>query len=88
MKKFICFFIFCFALHSGGFGQTVKHSVSQINATVVKAGNQQKKRVPVKVMYTCPMHPEVLRDKPGKCPTCGMNLVKKEAVKKGDAKRK
>ncbi len=25
--------------------------------------------------YTCPMHPEVVSDKPGKCPTCGMNLV-------------
>lgn len=27
--------------------------------------------------YTCPMHPEVLSDKPGKCPKCGMALVKK-----------
>jgi hypothetical protein len=29
------------------------------------------------VVYTCPMHPEVVADKPGKCPKCGMNLVKK-----------
>lgn len=27
--------------------------------------------------YTCPMHPEVRTDKPGKCPICGMNLVPK-----------
>ncbi len=27
--------------------------------------------------YSCPMHPEVTSDKPGKCPKCGMNLVKK-----------
>ncbi|MEO8087609.1 MAG: heavy metal-binding domain-containing protein [Bacteroidota bacterium] len=27
--------------------------------------------------YTCPMHPEVKSDKPGKCPKCGMTLVKK-----------
>lgn len=27
--------------------------------------------------YTCPMHPEVHSDQPGKCPKCGMTLVKK-----------
>ena len=35
-----------------------------------------------KVQYTCKMHPEILSDKPGKCPICGMDLVKKEAPKK------
>lgn len=25
--------------------------------------------------YTCPMHPEVRQDQPGRCPNCGMNLV-------------
>lgn len=28
-------------------------------------------------IYTCPMHPEVKMEKPGKCPKCGMALVKK-----------
>ncbi|MFO1433050.1 MAG: heavy metal-binding domain-containing protein [Candidatus Competibacteraceae bacterium] len=28
--------------------------------------------------YICPMHPEVIRDQPGKCPICGMDLVLKE----------
>jgi CopA family copper-resistance protein len=30
-----------------------------------------------KVIYTCPMHPEVQVAKPGNCPKCGMTLVKK-----------
>ena len=30
------------------------------------------------IVYTCPMHPEVISDKPGRCPKCGMNLVPKE----------
>ncbi|HEV3221683.1 MAG TPA: copper-translocating P-type ATPase [Puia sp.] len=25
--------------------------------------------------YTCPMHPQIIRDGPGKCPLCGMTLV-------------
>jgi len=38
-------------------------------------------------MYTCPMHPDVTSDKPGKCPKCGMALVaKKEPMKAGMAK--
>ena len=28
-------------------------------------------------VYTCSMHPEIIRDKPGNCPICGMTLVKK-----------
>lgn len=28
--------------------------------------------------YTCTMHPEVVSDKPGKCPKCGMELVMRE----------
>ena len=24
--------------------------------------------------YTCPMHPEVQQQTPGKCPQCGMDL--------------
>ncbi len=30
--------------------------------------------------YTCPMHPEVVRDEPGSCPVCGMDLVPREAA--------
>jgi mercuric ion binding protein len=38
------------------------------------------KRAPLDLQayYTCPMHSEVHSDTPGKCPKCGMELVKKE----------
>ncbi|SRR5260221_6980644 len=32
-------------------------------------------------MYTCPMHPEIKSDKPGKCPKCGMQLVKENQAR-------
>jgi FtsP/CotA-like multicopper oxidase with cupredoxin domain len=31
------------------------------------------------VIYTCPMHPEVVRDEPGRCPSCGMKLLAEAA---------
>ncbi|WP_426095596.1 heavy metal translocating P-type ATPase [Flavobacterium sp. DSR2-3-3] len=31
-----------------------------------------------KTMYTCPMHPEVIKEGPGSCPICGMDLVPME----------
>lgn len=30
--------------------------------------------------YTCPMHPTVTQDRPGTCPVCGMDLVRKARV--------
>ena len=34
--------------------------------------NQGKEKI-----YTCPMHPEIVRNEPGQCPICGMDLVEK-----------
>jgi hypothetical protein len=49
-----------------------------------------KKVKPAKVVYTCPMHTDVVSYKPGKCPKpgCGMTLVKKSDLKKKAATMK
>lgn len=31
----------------------------------------------LKQLYTCSMHPFIIKDKPGTCPICGMELIKK-----------
>src|SRR5437667_8670827 len=41
-------------------------------ATAVYAQHQHGE---TKQLYTCPMHPEIVRAEPGKCPKCGMTLV-------------
>lgn len=39
--------------------------------------NEDANKNSAKTEYTCPMHPEVISDKPGICPICKMDLVKK-----------
>lgn len=50
--------------------ETVTASSQSTNTTTVEE----------KAIYTCPMHPEVISEKVGKCPKCRMDLVKQEAA--------
>ncbi|MEO5721063.1 MAG: multicopper oxidase domain-containing protein [Chthoniobacterales bacterium] len=43
----------------------------------IDSGHEMRASASAVGSYTCPMHPEVVSDKPGKCPKCGMSLVKK-----------
>lgn len=45
-----------------------------------EAAHGHQHGTPLADQYTCPMHPEIVKDAPGKCPICGMNLVKKETA--------
>ena len=62
----------------------VSFSVNQVygKSTQIKPVDQQT------VKYTCPQHPEVVQDKPGKCPKCGMTLVEQKDKPKGDMNQK
>ncbi len=44
-------------------------------------------QVEQKQLYTCPMHPQIVRDKPGECPICGMKLVTIKNEKKHKEKK-
>ncbi len=79
MKKTIIAIAILFAANTGTFAldSTHKHATHQHGTAATK--------------YTCTMHPDVVMDKPGKCPKCGMTLVKmkqgkKDSKMKGDMK--
>lgn len=47
----------------------------QLNAMPQPSGSASTQtRSQAKTRYTCPMHPEIIRDAPGNCPLCGMSL--------------
>ena len=48
--------------------------------TSTTAAHAHDHAAPMADTYTCPMHPQVVKNAPGKCPICGMNLVKKEGA--------
>jgi YHS domain-containing protein len=58
------------------FGQDPLKYLAMLDGTAkpkdAKAGAEKS------ASYTCPMHPDVVKDKPGACPKCGMDLVKKK----------
>src|SRR6266568_7702525 len=36
------------------------------------------------ITYTCPMHPQIVRDRPGVCPICGMALEPRNVQSEDD----
>ena len=58
----------------------IAFSVSQFNVTA--QNKQETKSTTSKTsVYTCPMHSDIVSDKPGTCPKCKMDLVVKSADK-------
>lgn len=63
-------------------GQTYHFCSQKCHATFAAdpshylAGTQKQpaQAAPKSTKYTCPMHPEIVRDAPGECPKCGMAL--------------
>jgi len=68
MKKNLLIIVFTL-LAAGLFSSCGNNSAKEKPATTTET---------VKIQYTCTMHPDVISDKPGDCPICGMALVEKK----------
>ena len=81
MKKVILVTIavFCYGINVFASGLPADKAVSDTTKTKSKK---------VEVQYTCGMHPDVISNKPGRCPKCGMELVQKDITKKDTTKKK
>jgi membrane fusion protein, copper/silver efflux system len=52
------------------------------NACSSKKQEHKHPQTEVTTYYTCSMHPQIQQPNPGKCPICGMNLIKAEKASK------
>ncbi len=55
-----------------------KTYTSQIGCPVCGMDLVEQPKLQVATQYTCPMHPEIIKDEMGSCPICGMDLVPME----------
>ena len=53
-----------------------EHGHKRHGASSTVGAKGQARVTPGTAQYTCPMHPEVVQDRPGSCPKCGMALVR------------
>jgi hypothetical protein len=67
-------------------GITIFASGLPVNKAVSDTIKTTSKKV--EVQYTCGMHPDMISNKPGRCPKCGMGLIQKDTSKKDTIKRK
>lgn len=49
---------------------------------------KEQMKMEVMKMYTCPMHPDVVSNKPGNCPKYGMKLIEKKKASGKNEKMK
>ena len=57
-----------------------------VNKAVSDTTKARSKKV--EVQHTCGMHPDVISNKPGRCPKCGMGLIQRDTSKKDIVKMK
>ena len=61
-----------------GYCMDMNGKMDKCSMMMTKSKKMKTNNHTMAMTYTCPMHPEVQSDKPGKCPKCGMDLVVKK----------
>lgn len=56
-------------------GCSKKQSHSGHEEKTLQTASSETKSKEEAELYQCPMHPTIIRDRPGQCPICGMDLV-------------
>ena len=51
---------------------------SDKSSSASKSNGDKKEQLAKDEMYTCTMHSQVMSEKPGHCPICGMELTKEK----------
>ena len=56
---------------------TMKYFIALVTSLILLVSCGKKKQVTAasSIYYTCSMHPQVIQNKPGNCPICGMQLI-------------
>ncbi|ABQ24304.1 efflux RND transporter periplasmic adaptor subunit [Geotalea uraniireducens] len=80
-KKVLIPLILVLLVAAGGGGYYLWHEKKAGKVT-----QEAKRGEEGKVLYTCAMHPFIIKDKPGSCPICGMTLIKKVEGAQASAK--
>ncbi|VAW92267.1 Probable Co/Zn/Cd efflux system membrane fusion protein [hydrothermal vent metagenome] len=74
------FSLFLVACGGGNNNESGKSASAQESAVEHGVKHQDSK-------YVCPMHSQIIRDKEGSCPICGMTLVEKKQKAKGSGEK-
>lgn len=68
------------AAHEGHHGHGHQHGRKEHGGHEAHSGHETHGQASEAATYTCPMHPEIVRNEPGQCPICGMTLISSDSA--------
>ncbi|MGD8925459.1 MAG: efflux RND transporter periplasmic adaptor subunit [Thioalkalispiraceae bacterium] len=88
MKNLIYSTLITVLLVTGCSNQDQAEQANKVNAGAANETALEHAKKHLDPTYVCPMHPNIIRNEPGNCPICGMDLVLKEQEQEKTAAEK